>query len=107
MGGRVPWKDARFERGVSDIRAACGVPEHDRDDDALIGMLLECFKWDREKVIEMYKKSVTRRSELGLAGIRVGGAARATAFAAAPRPSAAAHPRARVSCAGSHRLEAA
>jgi len=66
----VPWKDAKFYAGVDRVRKACGVSEASCEDDAMIGMLLDRFKWDEEKAIEMYSKSLERRSQLGLSAIR-------------------------------------
>ena len=63
VAGTVPWKDGRFEAGVADIRAACGVPDHSRDDDVFIGMLLESFKWDREKVIDERECELATRAK--------------------------------------------
>lgn len=66
----VPWKDPRFFNGVEKVRTMCGVPAADREDDALIGMMLDRFKWDYAKAADMYKLSVKRRRELGLPKIK-------------------------------------
>lgn len=66
--GQVAWKDPRFAPAIDKIRLACGVA--DRSDDALIGMMLDRFAWDEQKVITMYEKSARRRKELGLAEIK-------------------------------------
>mmetsp|Transcript_19607 Transcript_19607/g.32688 ORF Transcript_19607/g.32688 Transcript_19607/m.32688 type:complete len:322 (+) Transcript_19607:112-1077(+) len=66
----VPWKDPKFFNGVDRVRKACNVPDSDREDDAMIGMLLDRFKWDHDKVVEMYTKSMNRRAELGMSEIK-------------------------------------
>ena len=68
--GRVPWRNPRFDPAIDRVRHACGVAEHDREDDALIGMLLDRFKFDHSKVVDMYRKSSARRDELGMREIK-------------------------------------
>ena len=66
----VSWKDARFQPAIDAVRAAVGVTERDREDDPMIGMLLDRFSWDHDKVVERYKTSLARREELGLAKVK-------------------------------------
>ncbi|KAL1520631.1 hypothetical protein AB1Y20_022205 [Prymnesium parvum] len=67
MGG-VQWADPRFAPAVDSVRAACNVSH--RDDDAIIGMMLDRFGWDQQKVVEMYQQSVARRAQMGMNAIR-------------------------------------
>jgi len=66
----VPWKDPKFFHGVEKVREMCSVHATNREDDALIGMMLDRFKWDFTKTVDMYNLSVKRREELGLAKIK-------------------------------------
>lgn len=70
VASSVPWKDPKFYHGVETVRQMCNVPKADREDDALIGMMLDRFKWDYAKASEMYKTSVLRRQQLGLSQIK-------------------------------------
>ena len=65
---KVRWEDPRFAPAVDSVRTECNV-QH-RDDDAMIGMMLDRFAWDHAKVVKMYQQSVDRRAQLGLQGIR-------------------------------------
>ena len=65
-----PWRDARFPPAVEAVRQACGVPPHDHEDDAMIGMMLDRFGWDHAKVEDAYGYSRRRREDLGLAQIK-------------------------------------
>jgi hypothetical protein len=67
--GSPQWRDPRFSPAIEAVREACGSP-HGREDDALIGMLLDRFSWDKDRVIEVYKTSVKKRQDLGLAEIK-------------------------------------
>ena len=62
----VQWKDPRFQPAIDRVRSACGFNSNDREDDPMIGMLLDRFSWDENRTCEMYRKSVQRRMELGL-----------------------------------------
>jgi uncharacterized protein (UPF0248 family) len=66
----VPWKDPKFFEGVEKVRSMCNVSAADREDDAIIGMMLDRFKWDYAKSAEMYTLSVKRRQELGMPKIK-------------------------------------
>lgn len=66
----VAWKDPRFQPAIDAVRLACGYSLADREDDPMIGMLLDRFSWDEKRVCEMYSKSVKRRKELGLEEIK-------------------------------------
>jgi len=66
----VPWKDAKLAAGVEEVRSQFKLADHEREDDAMIGMLVDRFQHDHEKVVEMYRKSLDRRKELGLAQIK-------------------------------------
>ena len=46
------------------------MPAAEREDDALIGMMLSAFKWDYAKAAEMYQLSVRKREELGMSKIK-------------------------------------
>ena len=41
-----------------------------REDDPIIGMLLDRYSWDEARVCELYRKSVRRRRELGLEQVK-------------------------------------
>jgi len=66
----ISWKDQRFPPAIDAVRKACGTADHDREDDAMIGMLLDRFSWNHDKVVEQYTRSVTRRKELGVSEIK-------------------------------------
>lgn len=62
----VAWKDARFQPAIDNVRSMCGLAASDREDDPIIGMLLDRYSWDEKRVCELYRRSLTRRQELGV-----------------------------------------
>ena len=64
----MQWEDPRFASAVDSVRAKCNVAH--RDDDAMIGMLLDRYSWNEGKVVDLYNRSVARREELGCRAIR-------------------------------------
>jgi len=66
----VAWKDPRFQPAIDSVRSACGFASSDREDDPMIGMLLDRYSWDEQRVCELYRKSVQRRHELGLEKVK-------------------------------------
>ena len=48
----VAWKDPRFQPAIDSVRSACGFVSNDREDDPMIGMLLDRYSWDEKRVCE-------------------------------------------------------
>ena len=64
---RVAWKDPRFQPAIDSVRKSCSaITTPDGEDDPFIGMLLDRYSWDENKVCELYRRSLERRKTLGL-----------------------------------------
>ena len=59
-----------FLRFPVQVRADCGLADDNREDDPMIGMLLDRYSWDHARVVELFKSSLQRRNDLGMSKVR-------------------------------------